>query len=1005
MSFPFLRQTGTSILAALLTVLLAAGAIGATWWLTEGAIVTQREQTRQQAEARVTAIAATYAEQLNRQILAFDQTLGVMTREWEANPSTFNLEAWRARSSVLSGISRDMFLTDENGIIRQSSVPEFIGQGASDLDIFRDAAEHANDKPVLALGPAAINPIMRQWHLDAARTLHRRDGSFAGIIDADYRVSAITDVFEAADIGPTGFATLIGMIDGKMRATSGPAATAPDSSIADTPMFGVIDAADNGLWTGPSASDAVVRFHAFRHLPGRDLAVVAGLDRDAAMRPATLWARQSRAFAAAIAVLVATMAGLIVYSLYRARRRAAKALQDQAQLAAANALAEVSRARADVTSRQLDAAFAGIDDGIVIVDAHLNLVEWNALFPERAGIGPSLVTVGQPIEDVLRHQAEQGYFGAVDNVDTEVQRRAALLRAGNFGDSQRFEAAGRTVEIHCQPLPDGGFVALYSDVTDTRRAHLALRQAATAIEAERGSRRRFLGVIAHELRAILGGLLQSIGLLHSTGPTAVQAMLLDRVRRTGEALNDLARSAVEVPEMEVGTLRPKPAIAILRPLLQAAVDVFQPVAAERRIKVSLAIADNAPVELIADPDRIRQVVTLILSEAVRFAAPGTMWLMAGMTRRAAGESGPEALWPSLTIRAFGPPIAAPVRARMFRPLTEVAAPQPGGTLGTGLHLAIARHLTEMMDGHIACDTWTAVDGQTGNDFTVALPSGLLSGQSGRAPGEARPSARIMPRTRVLLVGAASGLQLAAATMLRRDGHMVDAATDGASAVRALNRAPYDIVFLDVDLPDIPGPVATRYIRHLPGPARTVPVIGLATSYSPAEAESWRAGGMDDVLIKPPSMRDIDDALTRFVWVGSPEGPAGPARPAWQGEVQEGIPVLSAPRVAELRTHIRGDQLVDMIDECVADLFHRLPALRRALANQATGAIAAQAHAMVGVAGGYGMAVLEARLRAVLNAVRDGRLDTIEGAAQVVEADLSRAAAAWKAVLREPEPAQ
>ena len=111
-----------------------------------------------------------------------------------------------------------MFLADENGIIRQASVPEFIGQSAGDLDVFHDAAEHTNDKQGLYLGSAAVNPIMRQWHLDAARTLHHPDGSFAGIIDADYRLSSDQRRVRIAPLPPgNGFAAVIGLTDGKLQ--------------------------------------------------------------------------------------------------------------------------------------------------------------------------------------------------------------------------------------------------------------------------------------------------------------------------------------------------------------------------------------------------------------------------------------------------------------------------------------------------------------------------------------------------------------------------------------------------------------------------------------------------------------------------------------------------------------------------------------------------------------------------------------------------------------------
>ena len=87
-------------------------------------------------------------------------------------------------------------------------------------------------------------------------------------------------------------------------------------------------------------------------------------------------------------------------------------------------------------------------------------------------------------------------------------------------------------------------------------------------------------------------------------------------------------------------------------------------------------------------------------------------------------------------------------------------------------------------------------------------------------------------------------------------------------------------------------------------------------------------------------------------------------PGLERRIEEGIPILSAERVDELRSNLPREELVEMVEECISDMFHRLPALRRSLAAGSSGAITAQAHAMVGMAGGYGMAVLEARLRAM-----------------------------------------
>ena len=675
-------RTGKYILAALVTLALTGVLIAFTWYETNHLSNAQRKEAVERAETAVTGLTATYAEQINRHILALDQSLDVMTREWEADPRGFNLEVWRARATVLAGISRDMFLTDENGIIRQASVGEFIGQSAAGLDAFRDAMEHLSDKRKLYIGPPAINPIMRQWHLDVARTLRNPDGSFAGILVADYRVSAITDVFEASPPGPMGFAALFNLTDGRLRATLGAGNVAQDANVSDTPMFAAVDgatggSAGTGLWLGPSASDAVVRLHAYRRLPDRDLAIIAGLGQREILRPVETWAWQARLFAGGITGLGALITVLVLSELYSARRRGARERENQAKLASAHALAEVSRAHAEVAARQLHATFDTVSDGVAIFDAQLNLVEWNGLFPDRSGVNASFIRTGLPLEDILRLQAEAGYFGApgtlsAGTVAAEVERRVSLFRAGNFGDSQRFLTDGRIIELRCRPLADGGFVALYTDVTEAKRARQALTAVEAALDHEKTARARFLGVISHELRTRVATLLQAIGRLQNGGLPPAQNRAIDSIRRAGETLADLARDVVEMPRMESGTLTLQPGMLAVRPLLEETVATFQPVAADHGITVYPVINGNTPEELVADPGRIRQILTLLLSEAVRFARPDAMWVLADQgDNNGAGRSSLR-----LTIRAYGPPIPEMVRVQMF-PAFDAVVP-PGG---------------------------------------------------------------------------------------------------------------------------------------------------------------------------------------------------------------------------------------------------------------------------------------------------------------------------------------
>ena len=876
----FLRsaRSGLTVLA---TLAVAGGVIGFAWYTVAQSTAAHSRVATQQADAIVTGLAASYAEQIGRQTLAFDQILAMMAGDWEADPGRFNLEAARERATVLTGISRDIFLTDENGIIRQSSVPDYIGQSISGIDVFRDAAEHGSQmKSGLYLGAAAVNPIMRQWHLDAARTLHHPDGSFAGIIDADYRLSAITSVFAASAPVGNSFAALLGLTDGKLRAILGAAGATPDASVADTTMFAAVSAGDAGLWVGPSATDAVIRIHAFRRVPGRDLAVIVGLDQSEVMQPVRTWQSQTRLFAGSISVLTAIIAILTLVGLRAVRRRAATTADARANLAASQALAEVSRAHADAIERRLHATFAAIADGVGIFDAHLNLIEWNEQFPERSGVDPGLIRTGMPMEDVLHSQVEAGYFGEVKDVEAEVDRRIALLRAGNFGASLSFQTAARVIELRCRPLAEGGFVALYSDVTEARRARQALWETREALGREQSSRVRFLDAIGVELNARAAALRRSIDRLRSMD---VPAPMLDPLRRVGASLTGLATDAVELPRMETGAVALRPALIEIRPLLRDLVDAVQPTAQNCGITLYQVVNDATPAELIADADRLRQIVNVLLHEALRIATPDTMWLLAD-----AGEDDRnDAIALRITIRGFGTPIPNSMRTRMFPGFDGVAvATGADGSSGflarTGLGPAIARHLTTLMGGLLSCEAWSAIDGRTGNDFTLTLPSDLLPGQRGRAPGQVPTEGKALPRTRVLLAGAVTGLRIATVTMLRRDGHMVDVAESGEAALRALRQVPYDIAFIDSVLQDGSAEVVIASIRDLTGPARIVPLIVMAHPHDEADERPWRDSGADDVLAANPTLEDFTNALRRHVWFSRSFSPdAGSSTARWR----------------------------------------------------------------------------------------------------------------------------
>ncbi|HEX3993320.1 MAG TPA: PAS-domain containing protein, partial [Acetobacteraceae bacterium] len=677
-----------------------------------------------------------------------------------------------------------------------------------------------------------------------------------------------------------------------------------------TPMFAAVDASDAGLWLGQSATDAVVRYHAFRRIPGLDLVVIVGLDQRDVLVPVAAWQQQARLYAGIISGLTAITAILVLSGLRGRRRWGAAGADSGANLAASQALAEVSRIHADAIERRLHATFAAVADGVSIFDAHLNLVEWNEAFPERSGVDGNLIHPGMAMEEVLRSQAEAGYFGEIKDVEAEVDRRIALLRAGNFGASLSFQTAARVIELRCRPLADGGFVALYTDVTEARQVRQALCDTRAALGREQSSRRRLLEVIAFELNVRRAALVRSIDRLRGID---VPTSMLEPLRGVGKDLAGLAIDATELPRMEASTLVLQPALIELRPLLRDVVDEIRPAARDFGITVYQVVDEDVPTELVADANRIRQIAGVLLHEALRIAEPDTMWLLAD----GGGDDCKGAIALRLTIRGFGTPIPEEIQDAMFPALRDVAVPAnsdttPGRFPGTGFGPAIARHLTALMGGQLSCETWSAIDGRTGNDFILTLPSDLLPGQRGRGPGLATAEGKPLPRTRILLVGATTGLRMAAKTMLQRDGHMVDTVATNDAALQAMRQVPYDIAFIDSVLPDASAEGALASIRDLAGPARILPVILLAQPHDNADESPWRESGADDVLAANPTLEDFSNTIRRHVWLSmsfkiEPGSSTDPV-----DDYEEGIPILSAERIMELRANLPRDELLDMV---------------------------------------------------------------------------------------------
>jgi CheY-like chemotaxis protein/PAS domain-containing protein/HPt (histidine-containing phosphotransfer) domain-containing protein len=227
------------------------------------------------------------------------------------------------------------------------------------------------------------------------------------------------------------------------------------------------------------------------------------------------------------------------------------------------------------------------------------------------------------------------------------------------------------------------------------------------------------------------------------------------------------------------------------------------------------------------------------------------------------------------------------------------------------------------------------------------------------PAPPPPATQRPRRCLVLLVEDMKVNQMVTATQLRREGHRVDVAASGAEALAMAARTPYDLVLMDLMMPGMSGYEAARRLRDLSGLAGGVPIHALTANTGEEERARCLAAGMQGMLSKPVPAAALREVLQH----GAPRAAAPPAAPAPAADL------LDTARLAELRRDLPAATLASLCRQCLEDMEQRLQALAAALAEGEAAGVEREAHALAGMAGSYGLALVERAARATLAAAR------------------------------------
>jgi len=829
------RQASRVTIVVAATILIALAWIGA-----RDAVRVHRTEALARVQAEVQERAFAFEEELHRELLSLDQTLRILEYEWQRDPDHFDLAERAKQVVVISEVSLQIFIATAQGRVRTSTRPAIIGTDVSNRDYFRYEASLPADDGRMFVGALTQGQVTRLWQINLVRRLDLPDGGFSGIVAASYDTNAFARFYRGVNVGTGDLIAVVSMRDGNAWTMAGPGQAPSVINIGSSLIFAGMRERAEGNWSGVSPLDAVDRIYAFATVPDYGLTVAVGTDRNEAMADATTWERTALIFTSGITALIILLAFVLL----------------RAQMAAQRRNETLARERAI-----LEATLTGMSDGIMMVDSELRLMAWNPHFPEFTGVPREILRVGLPMEDILRGQVAAGEFGPVD-VEAEVSRRLALLQSGNsMGTIERPRPSGRQLEIRRNPLPGGGFVTLYTDVTSRRQTEERLRQAQTMAAIG-----RLTAGVAHDFNNLLAAIGGNAEMLHEqlrSHPDHAQrlAVILQAASRGSELVRRLLAFSRRQPLT--------PALVDLNKVLQGMGGLLRATLG-RKVKVETKLDQKLWPALI-DPVQVEHVI-LNLAINARDAMPNGGTLTISTANTALGDHGavvdlPAGDYVAFSVSDTGTGMTEEVQRNAIEPFFTTKPPGQGSGLGLSQVYGVA----SQSGGSVQIDSALGQGTTVSVLFPRATPEpdpDAMSGLERAARAERLPDDGARQR-KVLVVDDEADYRDTIESLLASSGFAPVLAENAEAALRLIDGGlEFHLLLVDVAMPGMDGVELTRKVRES---RPSVPVVFLAGDDEWISGERW-------VLMKPFLTRTLIDTVRAALGLGQEKDAARQNRP-------------------------------------------------------------------------------------------------------------------------------
>jgi len=404
-----------------------------------------------------------------------------------------------------------------------------------------------------------------------------------------------------------------------------------------------------------------------------------------------------------------------------------------------------------------------------------------------------------------------------------------------------FDGRRRPVLVSVQPMarPGGGTVIAFRDHSQERRQRDALRRARATAERANRAKSAFLANMSHEIRTPLNGVLGLARLaLEETIESPGLRRYLEGIVESADALAELITDVLDLSKIEAGKLGVERVDFDLHELLRSIERFFREPASAKRIALRLSIADDVPASVNGDPVRVRQILSNLVSNAIKFTSRGSVQLSATLSATGLVR---------LAVEDTGIGIDEAVMPRLFHPFVQADDSTTRSYGGTGLGLSICRALAKELGGRVGAES----EPGRGSVFWAELPLASPSPAAPQAEAPSPPEERDLTGLRVLLVEDNETNALIAGAMLGRWGVEVGIAHSGREALELIDQQPdrFDLVLLDLHMPLMSGDEVARALRAQYTP-ESLPIVALTAAAFEEDRELCLRVGMNDFVTKP-----------------------------------------------------------------------------------------------------------------------------------------------------------